>query len=66
MSAWKEWQLAVKNGNEERAEEAWSDYVSECRRAEIHDRITYCDVNECEDCPRMGDDCDGDFDDERD
>ena len=22
--------------------------------------ITYCDVNTCEDCPRYGDDCDGD------
>lgn len=65
MSAWKEWQLAVKNGNEERAQEAWSDYVSECRRDE-YDRITYCDVNECEDCPRYCDDCDGREDDEGD
>jgi hypothetical protein len=24
------------------------------------DILTYCDVNTCEDCPRYGDDCDGD------
>lgn len=24
------------------------------------DIATYCDVNTCEDCPRYGDDCDGD------
>ena len=24
------------------------------------DIVTYCDVNTCEDCPRYGDDCDGD------
>ena len=30
-----------------------------------YDRITYCDVVECcETCPRYGDDCDGDFDEE--
>lgn len=23
------------------------------------DRITYCDIYECCDCPRCGDDCDG-------
>ena len=23
------------------------------------DAITYCDINECKDCPRYGDDCDG-------
>ena len=28
-----------------------------------YDRITYCDVVECcKTCPRYGDDCDGDFD----
>ena len=24
------------------------------------DIVTYCDINTCEDCPRYGDDCDGD------
>ena len=28
--------------------------------------ITFCDINECEDCPRYGDDCDGEFEDEDD
>ena len=23
------------------------------------DGVTYCDINECSDCPRYGDDCDG-------
>jgi hypothetical protein len=31
---------------------------------EYDDVITYCDINECKDCPRMGDDCDGEFDDD--
>ena len=25
----------------------------------IEDIVRYCDVYECKDCPRMGDDCDG-------
>ena len=28
------------------------------------DIIKICDVVECEDCPRYGDDCDGEVDDE--
>jgi len=28
------------------------------------DARSYCDINECDDCPRMGDDCDGEWDDE--
>ena len=29
--------------------------------------VTLCDINECSDCPRYGDDCDGkEEDDERD
>lgn len=24
-----------------------------------YDIVTYCDINECSDCPRYGDDCDG-------
>lgn len=41
---------------------------AECDRcmAEHIKQTKYCDVYECEDCPRYGDDCDGDFDDERD
>ena len=30
------------------------------------DIVTYCDICECEDCPRMGDDCDGEDIDEDD
>ena len=30
----------------------------------IDDVVTYCDINECPDCPRYGDDCDGRCDDE--
>lgn len=30
--------------------------------SEYDDIITYCDICKCEDCPRMGDDCDGEFD----
>ena len=26
--------------------------------------ITYCDIYTCDECPRCGDDCDGDFEDE--
>jgi hypothetical protein len=26
---------------------------------EYDDVVTYCDINKCSDCPRMGDDCDG-------
>lgn len=28
------------------------------------DIITYCDIYKCEDCPRCGDDCDGNGEDE--
>lgn len=28
--------------------------------ATMTDIVTYCDVNTCEECPRYGDDCDGD------
>ena len=31
---------------------------------EDDDVVTYCDIYDCEDCPRYGDDCDGDFDEE--
>lgn len=31
-----------------------------------YDRVTYCDVCECPDCPRYGDDCDGEWEDEDD
>ena len=24
-----------------------------------YERITYCDICSCDDCPRKGDDCDG-------
>lgn len=44
MSAWKEWQLAIQNEDNERATEAWNDYISECHRDEILDNI-----NESED-----------------
>ena len=30
------------------------------------DIITYCDIYECNDCPRYGDDCDGEFEEEED
>ena len=33
---------------------------------EYDDVVTYCDINKCSDCPRMGDDCDGKYDDEED
>ena len=29
-----------------------------------YDIITYCDIYKCEDCPRYGDDCDGNGEDE--
>ena len=31
-----------------------------------YDRVTLCDINECADCPRYGDDCDGMGDDDDD
>ena len=31
---------------------------------EYDDLITYCDIYECSDCPRCGDDCDGEWEDE--
>jgi hypothetical protein len=31
---------------------------------EYDDVMTLCDINECSDCPRMGDDCDGRYDEE--
>ena len=39
----------------------YSNSVSEKRlEATMTDIVTYCDINTCEDCPRYGDDCDGD------
>lgn len=29
-----------------------------------YDVPTYCDINKCSDCPRYGDDCDGEWDDD--
>lgn len=34
-----------------------------CADAEV---VKYCDIYDCKDCPRYGDDCDGEFDDEED
>ena len=31
-----------------------------------YDDIRYCDIYSCSDCPRYGDDCDGEWDDEED
>lgn len=31
---------------------------------EYDDIISFCDIYECSDCPRYGDDCDGKADDE--
>ena len=31
---------------------------------EYDDIRTYCDIYKCEECPRCGDDCDGELDDE--
>lgn len=31
---------------------------------EYDDIRTYCDIYDCKDCPRCGDDCDGEFDEE--
>ncbi len=28
--------------------------------------ITYCDIYKCHDCPKYGDDCDGNFEDDED
>ena len=28
------------------------------------DIVTYCDIYDCKDCPRYGDDCDGEFEEE--
>lgn len=30
------------------------------------DVVTYCDIYDCRECPRYGDDCDGEFDEEDD
>lgn len=30
------------------------------------DSVTYCDIYECSECPRYGDDCDGERDEEDD
>ena len=30
----------------------------------IMDIVTYCDIYDCKDCPRYGDDCDGEFEEE--
>ena len=36
-------------------------YTHYKERPDMNDRddVSYCDINECEDCPRYGDDCDG-------
>lgn len=44
MSAWKEWQIAEKNGNKERAEESRRDFMEECRREEAFDRM--CEMHD--------------------
>lgn len=31
-----------------------------------YDLITFCDITDCKDCPRYGDDCDGEWEDEDD
>ena len=28
------------------------------------DIVTYCDIYDCKECPRYGDDCDGEFEEE--
>lgn len=33
---------------------------------EYDDVRSYCDINDCKDCPRRGDDCDGELYDEED
>lgn len=33
---------------------------------EDDDRVTYCELYECSECPRYGDDCDGNGEDEDD
>ena len=41
--------------------EAWSkisDYAYDNNWPD-YDRVTYCDINACSECPRYGDDCDG-------
>lgn len=35
-----------------------------CATDEYDDIISFCDIYECSDCPRCGDDCDGRADDE--
>ena len=47
------WKSKVTNGKCGRSK-------AECDRCmKEYERIRYCDVYECEDCPRYGDDCDG-------
>lgn len=33
--------------------------VSAQKGTTMNEIITYCDIYECQDCPRYGDDCDG-------
>ena len=42
--------------------QTWGTYDAcpDCESEDI-ERISYCDINKCEDCPRMGDDCDGEY-----
>ncbi len=57
----------------ERFNEHEPEYCKRCTRENLtkgkcdrcfeeHEVITYCNIYACEDCPRYGDDCDGDPD----
>lgn len=41
MSAWKEWQMALKRGDLEQAEISRREYASECRMEEMYDRYEH-------------------------
>lgn len=43
--------------------ECGSEHIQE--RYSIDELVTLCDINDCADCPRLGDDCDGRDDDDR-
>lgn len=45
-------------------EELYSTPDWEYFRDEYDDIRTYCDIYKCSECPRCGDDCDGEYDDE--
>ena len=34
-------------------------FISAQKGKMMNEIITYCDIYECQDCPRYGDDCDG-------